>query len=218
MSDDNNFSVEAENLKNETKDTVKQVKETIKNTDFKEGAAQTKGFLAEMFTAPISAVKKVASGEENVLFKVIIIMILFMIASFANQLIRVIKIVKLHGLVGNLISLVFSVIQPLLFILVPTIIVAIMTRKNKKPLITIISTLVVASVPEVINRIIEIIAEIFVNVEIISSPVIMMFSAISIILTYFGLKEIFEIEDDEKFIKKFAIIKLISVFILGILK
>ncbi len=217
MSDEKNFSVDAENLKNETKDTVNQVKETIKNADFKEGAAQTKGFLAEMFSAPISAVKKVALGEENVLFKAIIIMIIFIIASFATQLVYVLKYGGLRGIGSNLISLVVSVINPLLFILVPAIVIMIMNRENKKSLTTVISTLVVAAVPNVINKVIDVIESIVVGISIISSPITTMFSAVAIVLTYFGMKDLFGIEDDEKFVKKFAIVKLIAAFILVIL-
>lgn len=217
MSDEKNFSVDAENLKNETKDTVNQVKETIKNADFKEGAAQTKGFLAEMFSAPVLAVKKVALGEENVLFKAIIIMILFIIASFATQLVYVLKYGGLRGIGSNLISLVVSVINPLLFILVPAIVIMVMNRENRKSLTTVISTLVVAAVPNVINKVIDVIESVFVGITIISSPLTTMFSAVAIILTYFGMKDLFGIEEDEKFVKKFAIVKLIAAFVLVIL-
>lgn len=217
MSDEKNFSVDAENLKNETKDTVNQVKETIKNADFKEGAAQTKGFLAEMFSEPISAVKKVALGEENVLFKAIIIMIIFIIASFATQLVYVVKYGGLRGIGSNLVSLVVSVINPLLFIIVPAIVIMIMNRENKKSLTTVISTLVVAAVPNVINEVIDVIESVLVGISIISSPITTMFSAVAIILTYFGMKDLFGIEEDEKFVKKFAIVKLIAAFVLVIL-
>lgn len=218
MSDENNnFSIDAENLKNETKDTVNQVKETIKNADFKEGAAQTKGFLAEMLSAPVSVVKKVASGEENILVKAIIIMIVFIIASFATQLVYVIRYGGFRGIGSNLITLVVSIINPLLFIIVPALVVMIMNRENKKSLTTVISTLVVAAVPNVINEIIDVIESIFTNITIISSPISTMFSAIAIVLTYFGTKELFGKEEEENFIKKFAIIKLIAAFVLVIL-
>ena len=69
------FSVDTENLKQETKDTVNQVKETIKNVNFKNDAEETKGFVKEMMSNPFEAVKRVATGEENVLKKCIIIMI-----------------------------------------------------------------------------------------------------------------------------------------------
>lgn len=181
MADENNFSVDTEQLKNETKDTVNQVKNTIKNADFKEGAAQTKGFIAEMFANPISAVKRVATGEENVLFKAIVIMILFIIASFVGELIYVFKYGSFRGIGSSIISLIVSVIHPVLFILVPAIVVLIMNRENKKPLTTVISTLVVAAVPNVINEIIYAIENLVVGISIVTSAITTMFSAIAII-------------------------------------
>lgn len=217
MSDENNFSVDTEQLKNETKDTVNQVKDTIKNTDFKEGAVQTKGFIAEMFANPISAVKRVANEEENVLPKAIVIMILFIIASFAGELIYVIKYGSLHGIGSSIFSLVISIINPLIFILVPAIVVLVLNRENKKSLITVISTLVVASVPNMINEFIYAIENLVSGISIIGSPIATMFSAVGIILTYFGIKDLFGVEENESFIKKYAIIKLIVAFVLVIL-
>ena len=198
MSDENNFSVDTEQLKNETKDTVNQVKDTIKNANFKEGAAQTKGFIAEMFSNPISAVKRVATGEENVLFKAI-------------------KYGSFRGIGSNIISLVVSVIHPLIYILVPAVIIMILNKENKKALTTVISTLVVTAVPVVINSVIDIVENLVTGISIVTSPFSTMFSAISIILTYFGMKDLFGVEENESFIKKYAIIKLVAAFAFVIL-
>ena len=214
MSDENNFSVDTEQLKNETKDTVNQVKDTIKNANFKEGAAQTKGFIAEMFSNPISAVKRVATGEENVLFKAIIIMIVYIVASFASQLVYTIKYGSFRGIGSNIISLVVSVIHPLIYILVPAVIIMILNKENKKALTTVISTLVV---PVVINSVIDIVENLVTGISIVTSPFSTMFSAISIILTYFGMKDLFGVEENESFIKKYAIIKLVVAFAFVIL-
>lgn len=217
MSDENNFSVDTEQLKNETKDTVNQVKDTIKNSNFKEGAAQTKGFIAEMFSNPISAVKRVATGEENVLFKAIIIMIVYIVASFASQLVYTIKYGSFRGIGSNIISLVVSIIHPLIYILVPAVIIMILNKENKKALTTVISTLVVTAVPVVINSVIDIVENLVTGISIVTSPFSTMFSAISIILTYFGMKDLFGVEENESFIKKYAIIKLVAAFVFVIL-
>lgn len=217
MADEKNFSVDTEQLKNETKDTVNQVKDTIKNANFKEGAAQTKGFIAEMFANPVSAVKKVATGEENVLFKAIVIMILFIAASFVGELIYVIKLGSYRGFMGNITSLVVSLIHPILFILVPALVVLIMNKEHKKPLITVITTLVVAAVPNVINEVIYIVDTLVSGISIVTAPFTTMFAAVAMILTYFGMKDLFEAEENESFIKKYAIIKLLAAFVLMIL-
>lgn len=217
MAEGDKFSVDTEQLKNETKDTVNQVKESIKNVDFKKDAEETKGFLKEMFSNPFNAVKRVAQGEENVLSKVIIIMIIFIAASVVYEIISVMRFGKYTGIGDNLFKIVISAINPLWYILVPSIIVLLMNRNNKKSLITIISTLVVAAVPVVINQVISIVNIIFSKVTVITSPVTTTLSAIALVLTYFGMKELFEEEDDSSFIKKYAIIKLIAAFVLIIL-
>ena len=209
MEEKNDFSVDTEQLKNETKNTVDQVREQIKNTDFKKDAEATKGF--EMFSNPFEAIRKVASEEENVLPKVVILMIIYIAASVAYQIISTMK----YGF--NFMYLVASVLHPILFIAAPAILVLILNRKNKKSLITIISTLVVTSIPVIVTELISIINILVGGLSTITSPISTMLSAVAIVLTYFGMKDLFGEEDNSKFIKTYAIIKLLAAFILLIL-
>ena len=217
MSEGEKFSVDTEQLKSETKETVNQVKESIKNVDFKKDAEETKGFLKEMFSNPFNAVKRVAQGEENVLSKVIIIMIIFIAASVLYQIISIMKFGKYTGVGDNILKLVASILNPLFYIIVPSIVVLIMNRNNKKSLITVISTLVIAAVPVVINQLISLINILVSGITIVTSPITTALSAIALILTYFGMKDLFEEDEDSSFIKKYAIIKLIAAFVLVIL-
>ena len=93
MADNEKFSVDTEQLKNETKETVNQVKSSIKNVNFKQDAEETKGFVKEMFSNPFEAVRRVATEEENVFKKVIFLMIIFIAASVISQIISLIKYV-----------------------------------------------------------------------------------------------------------------------------
>lgn len=216
MDNENNFSVDTEQLKNETKDTVNQVKDTIKNTDFKEGAVQTKGFLVDMFSRPISTVERVATGEENVLPKAIIIMILYLAASFVSELIYAFKYGGYRGFGNNISSLIYALIYPVIFVLVPSILVLVLNRKNKKSLITVLSTFVVAAVPNVINEVVSVIDNLVSGLSIVTSPISTMLSALGIVLAYFGMRGLFEEQENEGFIKKYAVIKLLAAFIIGI--
>ena len=56
---DNKKTIDTEDLKNETKETVNKVKETIKKVDFKEDTKATQSFLKEMFSNPFEAIKNV---------------------------------------------------------------------------------------------------------------------------------------------------------------
>ncbi len=217
MSENEKFSVDTEKLKNETKETVNQVRDTIKNVDFKKDTEETKGFLKEMLSNPFEAVKKVASGEENVLKKAVMIMIIFIVASVVYELISLIKYGKYSGIGDNILDLVASVLNPIFYIVVPALVILIMNKNSKKSLTTVISTLVVTSVPIVINNVIDIIEILVSGITIISGPISTALSAVALVLTYFGMKDLFEEDNDSSFIKKYAIIKLVAAFVLVIL-
>lgn len=217
MADNEKFSVDTEQLKNETKETVNQVKSSIKNVNFKQDAEETKGFVKEMFSNPFEAVRRVATEEENVFKKVIFLMIIFIAASVISQIISLIKYGRLANVGSNIMDLIVSVLNPILYILVPAVIILIFNKQNKKSLITIISTVVVAGIPTICNEVINIIERILPGISIITSPITTVLSAIALILTYFGIKDLLVIEDHKDSIKKYAIIKLISAFVLVIL-
>ena len=217
MADNEKFSVDTEQLKNETTETVNQVKSSIKNVNFKQDAEETKGFVKEMFSNPFEAVRRVATEEENVFKKVIFLMIIFIAASVISQIISLIKYGRLANVGSNIMDLIVSLLNPILYILVPAVIILIFNKQNKKSLITIISTVVVAGIPTICNEVINIIERILPGISIITSPITTVLSAIALILTYFGIKDLLGIEDHKDSIKKYAIIKLISAFVLVIL-
>lgn len=210
-------SVDTEQLKNETKETVNKVKDSIKNVDLKKDAKETKSFLKEMFSNPFEAVRRVAEDGENVFSKVVFLMIIWIAASVIAGIITIMKYGKYSSIGNNLMDFISYILGPILYILVPAIIILIMDKQNKKSLITIISTLTIAAVPTIINEIIDIIEGLVSGITIISSPISTMFSAIALVLTYFGMKDLFGEKEDKSFIKKYAIIKLLAAFVLIIL-
>lgn len=211
------FAVDTEQLKNETKETVNQVKDSIKNVNLKKDTEETKGFLKEMLSNPFEAVKKVAEEKENVFSKVIVLMIVWIAASVIAGIITLIKYGRFSNILGNIMDFISYILRPVLAIVVPAIIILIMNKQNKKSLITIISTLTVASVPIIINRVIGIVTVLVSGISIVTSPITTMFSSISAILTYFGMKDLFGEEENKNFIRKFAIIELISALVFVIL-
>ena len=80
-------SVNTEGLKNETVDTVKQVKESMKNVNVKEEAKVTKGFIGEMFKNPLGKIKEIASDASNKYFKTsIVLVIIWMVAVLLGKI------------------------------------------------------------------------------------------------------------------------------------
>lgn len=212
------FSVDTEQLKSETKETVNQVKDSIKNVNLKKDAAETKGFLIEMFSDPISAVKRVASGEENVLSKVIVLMIVWIAASVACGVISLFRYSKYASIGNNLLNFISYALSPILCILVPSIVILIMNKKNKKSLITVISALTIAEVPTILSRIIDVLETLVSKITNITGPISTMLTAVAFVLTYFAMKELFEEEEDKSMIKTFAIVELIASFAFILLK
>lgn len=217
MENEEKFSVDTENLKAETKETVNQVKESIKNVNLKDGAEETKGLLKEMFSNPFEAVRRVATEEENVFKKAIFIMIIFVIASAAYSIISVVKYGKYSGVLDNIMDIVSGALYPIFFVLAPAIVVLILNKQNKKSLTTIISTITIASVPVVINYLIDIVEILVSGISIVTGPISTGLSAVATVLTYFGIKDLMGVEEHKDFIKKYLIIKIAAALIITIL-
>lgn len=217
MADNEKFSVDTEQLKNETKETVNQVKSSIKNVNFKQDAEETKGFVKEMISNPFEAVRKVANEEENVFKKVIFLMIIFIAASIISQIIYLIKYGSLTSIGSNIMDLIVAILNPIFYFVVPAIIILLINKQNKKSLITVISTVVVAGIPVICDEVLFILERILPGISIITSPIGTVLSSITIILTYFGIKELLGIDEHKEAIKKYVIIKLIAAFVLVIL-
>lgn len=211
--DDKKINIDTEDLKNQTKETVQQFKDTIKDVNFKEDAKETTGFIKEMITNPYEAVRSVAKEERNAFKNSIIIMILYIAANVIYEIISIMKYGKFSGFGNNVKGFVVSFIDPVRYMLVPTIIVfagLILTKRNKKSLTTIISTLVVAYVPSVIAEVVLLVERLAPAIDLISSPIRTGLGVVTTILTYFGMKEIFEEEEHANFIKIFLLIEVVE--------
>ena len=72
----NEKSVNADELKQQTVNTAKQVKETMKNVNIKEETMATKGAIMDMWKDPIGTVERVAEDKENKFFKTSLFLII----------------------------------------------------------------------------------------------------------------------------------------------
>ena len=220
MAENEKISVDTEDLKNETKDTVNKVKETIKNVDLKKDAEATKGFVKEMFSNPIEAVKRASSGEEGILKKVIIIVLLHIVVMCAYKIIEVIRDYGITQILFHLDKIIWYSTKPLVSIILFSLMIYIMNKNNKKTLTSIVSTMVVATIPLVIFDLLELIRMVTYGVSsvaIFTNSLSTMFFGIYIIIAYFGMKEIFGITEENKAIKKFSLVQLIVAALLFVL-
>ena len=220
MAENEKISVDTEDLKNETRETVNQVKETIKNVDLKNDAEATKGFVKEMFSNPIEAVKIAANGEEGIFKKAIIIMLVYMISTAVYQILYSIRYNGITSILKSIVNIITGTLNPLIGIILLSVVVYLMIKKDDKSLVNVISTMVVAAVPMVLDSILDIIRFVVHSATIVTlftNPLATMLSAVSIVLTYFGVKELLGVEEEKESIKKFAVAKVIVAVLMFVL-
>lgn len=214
------FSVDInkEELKNQTKDTVNQVKETIKNVDFKKDASATKGFVLEMIKKPFTTINDIVSEKENRFAIAVILMICFIALSAINYIIRLSEYNTF-----DFMSFVLSVISPVLFVLAFTVSTFLFGGKDKKSLTTMISGVSIAVVPFAIKELVKVIDFFVAKLSIdfigyiidIANDTLML---VGFALLFVTIKGVITQEDDDKSFRKFAVIVLVAYVILKVLK
>ena len=226
MEDNNNnnekefaVSYDKEELKNQAKDTVNQVKESFKNTNFKDEANKTKGFVLKMISAPASAIKEVISENENYFSNAVMLVVAYMIAKLVQYVVYVGTSSYADFKLGEAL---IRVANPILFILavtVPTYLFA-----EKKNITTIISAIAVSRVPAIISCLavaLETIIYKILSLSIISYA----FSAVTSALSFIGTALLFlaisgfvsKDNGEDKQFRKVAVIMLVAYVIIEIL-
>lgn len=206
------MEIDKEQLKSETKDTVNQVKENLKAVNINEEAKATQGFLKEMLVTPFETVEKVATGEENAFRRAIVLLIIEVAAVVISSFISTATL-SYYGFMSGLKYILLSALRTVVAVAVPAIVILVMNRNNKKSLTTILSAIVVARVPSICAAVLGIISAFFLKLGLIISPITTALSALTIVFSFVAMKTLFD-EDNEKFIFKFAIIKVITAFVL----
>ena len=150
------FSVDfnKDELKQQTKDTFDQVKNTFKNTDFQSGANEAKGFVKNFISHPISTIDEVINEKVNYFSTAIILIVCFMISAAANSLLG--SLLSKYSSI-YLKSVVLLVISPIVYILAFTISTYLLMGKNKKSIPTIITGFSISCISFTLINIIEMI-------------------------------------------------------------
>ncbi len=200
----------SEDLKKEAVDAVNQVKDTIKNVDIKKDSIETKGFIVELFKDPLGKIQQIVNKNTGrYLTYSIIILIVWVLAQLLQKIFSYSHIWKYSNIGSAIISVIISGITPIISVIVISLIVFFINKNNKKSLTTIITAIIVASIPIVLASVIQLLTVINIKVSLITQPFTQLCNAISIVLMYFAIKSILEIEKNSEFIKKFIIIESI---------
>ena len=205
-------SFDTEKLKSETTNTVNQVKDTIKNVNIKQDSIETKDFVKNLFVKPVEEIKKVVEDNTGKTFKyaIIIIAIWTIIKLFRLCFSGVFK--QTAG--AAIWAIVRAIITPALGIIVLAVIMLMLNKEKKKSLTTMITAVTVAQIPVIISALISLIN--LLSSYKITSPISSLCSAISIVLTYFAVKFVFNKKDEEA-IKTFVLVEVIYIVVAFIL-
>lgn len=204
------FTVDTENLKNETLEAAKRVKESMKGTNIKEETKKTKNFIVEMFKNPIEKIIEVANDNSAKFFKTaIILIILWTILVFISSTYTTIYYWGFSRVFANILSVLKKILAPALGIIVYSIIALILNKENKKSLTTVISTITITQLPLIAASLVSLLTTISSKISMVTSPFSALCSTIAVVLGFFGLKNLFGAEDGKAFIKKYILIQLI---------
>lgn len=198
--------VNTEELKNETIDTVKQVKETMKNVDVKEEAKATKGFVLEMIKNPLNKIKEIANDSTNKYFKTaIVLVIVWALASLIG--IISFKNFSFGVLWSTLLRYIKTILAPVVAVAVMSVIMFAMNKKAKKSLTTVITTATATYLPIIVAEILSLLTILSYNISPIVSRISGLCSVISTVLLYFAIRYLYDEKDEKTVLKNFIIIQ-----------
>ena len=203
------ISNQAEEVKNETFKTANDVKESIKNVNLKDETIKTKGFIAEMFKDPIKKIEEIANEDDKYFKTAIFILIIWTISVFITSTFSTIYNFGLLRVFSNILNVLKEILVPVIGVFLYSIIIFIMNKKNKKSLTSIISTVTATRVPLAIAAVVSILTLFSREFSKITTAFNGLCLLITIILSYFGFKAIFNEKENNTFIKKFIIIQII---------
>ena len=179
----------------------------IKDIKIKDETMNATNFVKDMVKDPISKTEEISQDSENRYLKTSIFMIVvWMIAKF---IFSALSYSKYSTLGRNILSTIKSTVAPLFIILSLTIIIFILNKKKKKSLVTVLSTVVTAYIPMVLASVIHLLYLIDYNMSKITTPVTTLATFVTIILSYFAMKDIFEEDTELGTFKKFVLVELI---------
>lgn len=201
----NNFNTE--DLKKEASDTVNQVKDTVKSIKIKDETLNTRNFVKDMIKDPISKAEEVSKNTDNKFLKTsIFILIIWMAIKLLYSLLSYSKYLTFGE---NLLYIIKSILSPLFIVLSLTVIIFMLNKKHKKSLPTVLSTVITIYTPMVVATALQLLYLIDYNMIKIIKPITALASFITVVLSYFAMKDIFEEETELGAFKKFVLVEAI---------
>lgn len=203
------FKVDTENIKNETVETAKKVKESLKGANIKEETKAAKGFIIDMFKNPLEKIKEVADDNSGKFFKTaLFLVIVWAIVLFVDSTYAAIYYYGFSHIFKEFFGTLKTILTPAIGIIVYSVI-ALVLNKNKKPLTSVISTVTITQIPLILAEIVSLLTIISSGLSIVTIPFAKVCSVVAVVLGYFGFKNLFGEDDDKVFIKKYVFLQIV---------
>ena len=220
-----NQNINAEEIKKEAKETVNQVKDSFKNVDVKQETEKAKNFFSGIISTPIKKISEIAHDKSNNFFKTaIVLLVLWVLIAGFGQVASIIGTIFKYGFryveFSDFIGMAKAVITPLLEIAILSGIVYLFQKQNKKSFLTVVNTIVASYFPIVVAKVVGLL-NLISGASRITSPITGLLGVISLIFTFFAVKELSDEKDNDKAVKQFVIIEAVYyvvAFILSFLK
>ena len=208
-------SVNAEELKNETVDTVKQVKETMKNVNVKEEAQVAKGFALEMFKRPLEKIREISNDTTSKYLKTAIVLLIIWAATIliSNFDFDIFDNFTLKYFGNTILAYVKAILAPVVRVVAISVILFVMNKKSKKPLTTVLSSITATQLPVIAAEIVGLLTIISSSAIRITNKAYNLATLISTVLMYFAIRELYGEEDEKNAFKNFVIIEAVYVVV-----
>ncbi len=221
-----NQNINAEEIKKEAKETVNQVKDSFKNVDVKQETEKAKNFFSGIISTPVKKISEIAHDKSNNFFKTaIVLLVLWILIAGFKQVASIIGTIFEYGFkfvsFSDFVGIAKAVITPVLEIAILSGIVYLFNQKeNKKSFLTVVNTMVAAYFPIVASKVVGLL-NLISGASRITSPIISLLGVISLVFTFFAVKELSDEKENDKAVKQFVIIEAVYyvvAFVLSFLK
>lgn len=203
------MSEEKEKFSNQAEEVKKETVETVKNVNIKDETIKTKGFIVEMFKSPLSKMEEIANENSKYFKTAIFILVVWILAIFIKTTFSTIYYWGFSRVFENIITVLKNILVPFISVIVYSLIIFVLNKDNKKSLTNIISTVTTTKLPLAIASVVSILTLFSYEFTKITVAFTNLCTIITVILSYFGYKYLFNKTEDDKFIKKFVLIEVI---------
>ncbi len=227
-SNQNNQNINTEELKNEVKDTVSEVKQAVKDTNLKNEANAAKNFFSNFFKSPFTEMKKIVESPKAFLKIAIIVFVVWVVAELIGSIISIARTYSyslyssfamyMKNSIRDLFSIFWAILGPAIIVALLSVIIYLFMKNKKKSYLTIMITIIAAKIPVVLSSIVSLLSSISTEISKITGSFSSICSVVSTVLVYFAIKSLYEEDDDNKVAKTFLITMSIYYGILLILK